>query len=262
MKGLLSALRTGVQSAMPNLAPLFVAALSIVPAAAFASDPDRQAVADACYRGSLANDVEIVDQAIAQITSWTGLVDPLTINVATLCLKVERPDQWTYSPKLQRFASADELARQEPNRRSGELCVEALQAGDQADLAFWRDFILSWRAPVATRTQTAALRCLNAMPDAPWTWDSAAGQFRPLADVAAEQARAEEVRVAAEAARIKAEAAQRAEFERQAALADQRRWNAIRRTEEACQKLLSRDETAALTNPVCSPIFLRDGLPD
>jgi hypothetical protein len=254
---------------MPNLATLLVAALSIVPAAAFASDPDRQAVADACYRGSLANDVEIVDQAIAQITSWTGLVDPLTINVATLCLKVERPDQWTYSPKLQRFANADELARQEPNRRSGELCVEALQAGDQADLAFWRDFILSWRAPVDTRTQTAALRCLNAMPDAPWTWDSATGQFRPFADVAADQARAEEARRAAEAARIKAEAARikaaadrQAELERQAAIVEQRRRNALRRTEEACQKLLSRDETAALTNPVCSPIFLRDGLPD
>jgi hypothetical protein len=247
---------------MPNLAPLLVAALSIVPAAAFASDPDRQAVADACYRASLSNDAAGVDQAVAQITGWTGLVDPLTVNTAALCLKAERMDEWAYSAQLQRFVIADDMARELPMERSGDLCRKALEEGNEADVAFWRDFILSWRAPVEIRTQTAALRCLNAMSDGPWKWDQKEGRFRPEAEVGSARSSRAEARRAAEAARIKAEAELQAELDLLAAALEQRRAKALRRTRDACKKLLSRDETAALTNPVCSPIFLREGLPD
>ncbi len=99
-------------------------------------------------------------------------------------------------------------------------------------------FILIREVPRQTEIQG----CLSTAFGVPWRYSEAEQMFRPAATFAAADAE----RQIAEAEELQAS----------------RRYDAMKATTDACAILYRRDDVEALTNPVCSPIFLASGLPD
>jgi hypothetical protein len=103
-----------------------------------------------------------------------------------------------------------------------------------------------------------AERCLTRLHGTPWVYSYKHSTFLPGDDAETAEQALQKKQEEQQAAQARAE--QRAATAQQI-LAD-RRHQATIRTREACDELYRRDWVSALTNTVCSPFYLTNGLPD
>ncbi len=230
---------------------LLLAVFVAVAAAPALADKDQQALAKSCLTAIRAGKTAKAEAALGRILEWREVSDFVAIGSATVCFDETRGPGWKYSNQQSRFVDPVALAQEGPSVASGQICLAAVTAGDSAQVASWRARLLSWRNVFDTAAVTNARQCLDAMGDGPWIWHAPSGRFRIKAEADATDSRVAKARNEASAALRQAEERAKARLE-----------EAATRTVRACYQLFRSDEIAALTNPVCSPIFLAQGLPE
>ncbi|QYK42825.1 MAG: hypothetical protein KF887_06910 [Paracoccaceae bacterium] len=166
-------------------------------------------------------------------------------------------------------------------------CASAISTGNTSAADTAAKSIMQFRYVFDTKQIAASLDCLNAVTGQAWIYSSSEAAFLTVEDNQARasareaEARARELAASeraleearqqaalrieqeAEAAALRAERDAEATAIRAAREAErERRADILLRTYLACQTLLAKDEVAALTNPVCHPLFLELGLGD
>ena len=160
------------------------------------------------------------------------------------------------------------------------VCNTYLDNNQTEDAARQAQLLLEFEGLFFAEARVEAERCFTRLHGAPWVYSFKTSTFLPEDEVeAAEQAldarrqerqrQIEEQERRDQKAREEAErqlAEERAKAEERAAAAQRRladrRFEATVKTREACDELYRRDWISALTNTVCSPFYLTNGLPD
>lgn len=147
-------------------------------------------------------------------------------------------------------------------------CLALFSSGSKSQAEAAAREVAAWTGQIGPAAMSNGTSCLNQVLGPSWQWSTKEKRFlnpSESAEANAEKRAADSVLAMTEGLEqeLHRKADQQAVLRAKAQTALlERRIVAVQRTFEACSTLLSRDEVAALTNPVCSAIFLAQGLPE